>query len=150
MELSKEFSYLKKIFILIVSGLIVFFAIGYYLVISRGALIIFSPVQLQNLESIIILLSLIGIPAGHYYHKKRISHLSQELSGSELLKSYKVSFIVKLAILEGMALITLVGYMLSGNQTFLLIYAIFFLIVLINYPGESKLKDELNLNKEEE
>lgn len=140
---------LKTLFGVIVLVLIIFFIGAAYLVKQNGALTIFTPIQLQNFESVIIVLSLLGIPAGHYYHKRRLLHLSLELPIETVLLRYRSSFFVKLAILEGLSMLSLIGYMLSGNGTFLIIYSIYLLVILINFPSRTRIADDLRREEDE-
>ncbi|MBN2164863.1 MAG: hypothetical protein JW717_01155 [Marinilabiliaceae bacterium] len=149
MNVKNELRIIRVIFFAVSVGLFVLFLISYFLVKQKGALVLFTPVQLQYFESVIILLSLAGIPASYYYHKKRMKHLSLEMKPVDLLKSFKSSFFIKLFLTEGLGVLSLVGFMLSANGTFLVIFAIFMVVIIINYPSYSRIADDMQISESE-
>jgi hypothetical protein len=146
----REFKGILAIFFTITGGLCLLFLGAILIVNLHGALIVFNPNQLQYFESIIIMLSLIGIPGGHYLHKKRLEHLHSNMSITERLLTYKTSYFIKLIVLQCIGLITLMGYTMSGNGTFLVIFAILLITLLINYPSESRVFEEIHLDQDDE
>lgn len=139
-----EFKGILAIFFTIAGGLFLLFFGALLIVNLNGALIVFNPNQLQYFESFIILMSLIGIPGGHYFHKKRMEQLQPDMSISQRLLRYKSSYFIKLIVLQCIGLITLMGYTMSGNGTFLVIFAILLITIIINYPIESRISEEIN------
>lgn len=148
-NVNKEIRLLRLLFFAIFGGMILFFLGAYFLVKMKGAITLLTPVQMQNLESAIILLAFVGIPLSFYYHKNRLKHLSQDKSPKELLRNYRSGYLMKLAVLEGLGVLTLIAFMLSGNGTFLIIFAIFIVTIFVNYPAKSRIADDLKVSEEE-
>lgn len=146
---NKAYKQIRIIFYAILSGLL-FFGLGAFgLVKMQGIVNALTPMQMQYIETIIIIMAFIGIPTSHYFHKKKTESINPALSPEEKLSRYRVSFFIKMATFEGLSLISLLTYLMSGNNTFLIIYSILLITILINYPGKSKVAEELNMETDE-
>jgi hypothetical protein len=146
---SKQFKQIKVIFFAVLVGLLLFFMAAVALVKTSGVVIPVVPSQMQSLESLIIILALGGIPAGHYFHKRKVEHINPNHPPIRKLSVYRVSYFIKLATLEGLGLISLLAYMMSARNSFLLIFCIFIVTIIINYPSRQRVADELQTTEEE-
>jgi hypothetical protein len=140
---------LRTIFIAITAGLGLFFVAAWLLGMAKGPMMPLPPVQLQYLKTILILLAFAGIPAAHYFHKTRAAHINPHLSNTEKLLRFRVSYFIKLATFEGLGLIGLLAYLLSADRNFLLIFGLFMVVLVINYPTKAKVAEELQMDADE-
>lgn len=147
MSVVKQFKQIRIIFFAILLGLLLFCAGAVMLVHVRGAVMPLTPTQMQYIETLIIILAFVGIPTAHYYHKKKTDHINAGLDGADKLARYRVSFFIKMATFEGVSLVSLLTYVMSGNNTFLIIFGILIVTILINYPTKSRISDELGTDE---
>ncbi len=144
-------TYLKQIiliFWIIFIAMLLMFAISIIVVAIYGKVWAWSVVSKETFKSVIVILSLMGIPAGYAFHKKWISHLSSGLSVSEKLRQYRISFFIKIVTLEALAIIALTGYLFSADVVFLLIFGLLFLAFVLNTPNRSRVMNDLEANQE--
>ena len=140
---------LRTIFIVIVSGLGLFFVGAWELGNMRGVLVTMDETQLHFLKTVVLLLAFAGIPAAHYFHKKKTEHINPHLGRVEKMVRFRTSYFVKLATFEGLGLISLFSYLLSNDKTFLLVFGLFMVVLVINYPSASKVAEELQSEADE-
>jgi len=60
------------------------------------------------------------------------------------MRLYRNSFIFKIALLESLALLSLIGFLLSVNMSFLYITLLLMVAYLLNIPAENKIRCELD------
>lgn len=140
---------LKILFYTFVTIMILLAGISLTIVLLMHIEFNLSPQDTNYFESTIILLAFIGIPGTHYLHKKRISTLPSTLQIANKLSHYKNSFLIKLATIEGLSVLTLITYILTSRESYLYIFGIYLVTVLINYPSPSKIAEELNCEPSE-
>ena len=59
---------------------------------------------------------------------------------------YQTGYIIRLGLLESMAILDAIGYYLTGDYFFQMLFALVFaLYLLTGYPSEGKIRRELNL-----
>jgi ferric iron reductase protein FhuF len=123
--------------------MVVMMIIALLVVKEMGAVIEWTLAQKENFKAVILILSLGGIPASYFFHTKKIKHLNQELSFDEKLMQYKSSFFIKIVTLEALAVLGLIGYMLTADNTFIYVFALLFLAYLINRPTLHSISNEI-------
>lgn len=144
-------TYLKQIiliFWIIFIAMLFMFAISIIVVSIYGKVWAWSVGSKETFKSVIVILSLMGIPAGYAFHKKWISHLPSGLSIDEKLRQYWISFFIKIVTLEALAIIALTGYLFSADFVFLLIFGLLFLAFVLNTPNRSRVMNDLEANQE--
>ncbi|WP_146260587.1 hypothetical protein [Breznakibacter xylanolyticus] len=146
MPVNKQLKQIRIIFYAILIGLLVFCAGSVALVTQRGGLMLLSPVQMQYLQTVIIILAFTGIPAAHLFHKRKTEHLRPDMMPEMKLSRYRVSFFIKMATFEGISLVSLLCYLMSAGSNFLIIFGILMVTILVNYPGRDRIWTELGLN----
>ncbi|PWD99923.1 hypothetical protein [Marinilabilia rubra] len=119
------------------------FFIALFTVKNIGPVIEWTLVQKENFKSVILILALGGIPASYFFHSKKIKHIDSELPFEEKLKQFKSSFFIKIVTLEALAILGLIGYMLTADNTFLYVFALLFLAYLINRPTKNNITNEI-------
>ena len=140
---------LRIIFIVIVIGLGLFFGSAWALGSMRDAFVTLDSVHLQYLKTLVILMALVGIPAAHLFHRKKTAHINPSLDPVKKMISFKASYFIKLATFEGLGLISLLSYLLSNDNTFLIVFGLFMVVLIINYPSASKVAEDLQTTPEE-
>jgi hypothetical protein len=143
------YNQIQLLYIAILIGLLIFGVAAYYFVAGTGNMMLIDPSTERTVYSILILLVFIGIPVSYIFHKKSSSHINPELSISEKLVRYRKSLFIKLITIEGLAMFSLIGYIVAGTKTYLYIYLILVVVYLISYPGKSTIRQEMQLNDEE-
>ncbi len=74
--------------------------------------------------------------AGNAMYRRRTLEIQEDNSSSVEYKlgKYRETLIISWAMIEGVALFTIVSYMLVGNYLFLLLFALLFLVLLTKRP----------------
>jgi hypothetical protein len=147
MTVDKQLKQIRIIFFAILLGLLMFCAGAIVLVSVRGVLMPLAPTQTQYIETLIIILAFVGIPSAHFFHKKKTEHINPQWDLLSKLSRYRVSFFIKMATFEGISLVSLLTYVMSGNNTFLIIFVILVIAILINYPTKSRIFEELGVDE---
>ncbi len=95
-------------------------------------------------------LALSSLVFGQFMYTKKIDAIKKEqLPVMERLEQYRAAFIMRLALLEGPALVCLILHFLNGDP--LLFYACLFMIMMLAFarPLEAKIMEELGLRRED-
>ncbi|WP_088653317.1 hypothetical protein [Geofilum rhodophaeum] len=100
--------------------------------------------QIELLKSVIILLALAGIPSGFVFHNRKVRRIPHEWSWPEKMRVYRNSFLFKVAVLDSLGFLALIGFLLSANTAFLYIWALILVAFLLNVPTYSKVLLELD------
>ncbi len=142
--------YIKQIvaiFWIILVALVIMFTVTVYFSITYGPMLGLPKNNAETLKSIIVILALIGVPAGYSFHKRRLKKIPGELPLIEKLKIYRNSFFIKIVFVEALAILTLTGYLITSDNVFLLIFGLFFMVYLLNTPNKEKITSEIELNR---
>lgn len=119
------------------------------LVLRQGAFADLSPVQIANIQSVVLLCVLAGIPGAHYYHRRKTKNISADLSLENKLLLFKTSFVVKIIVFEGLCMLGLLVYLLTASHTYIIIASLCIVALLINYPSKVRIADDLSIDPEE-
>ncbi|NPA35343.1 MAG: hypothetical protein GXO47_00685 [Chlorobi bacterium] len=140
---------IKILYMVIFAGLVMFGVAAYYFVTSKGNISLIDQSTQATVQTLLIILVFVGIPVSYMFHKKNTSHIDPELSLTDKLLRFRKSLFIKLITLEGLAMFSLIGYIVSGTESDLYIYLIILVVFMINYPGKQTIKQELNLDDNE-
>ena len=143
MNASNYLSQIKILYWSILMALVFMLVLGVWAVAHLGAIWSVPASDKETFKTILILLSLLAIPAGYKFHQKRISHLNPELSFPDKLKNYRSSFFIKIVSLEALAIIALTGYLFTADYVFLIIFGLLFVAFAINMPSKKRIELEL-------
>ncbi|ASB49646.1 hypothetical protein [Alkalitalea saponilacus] len=146
-------NYLKQILLFywfIFAALLVFAFIAISLGSKVSGVLDWSLQDVETLKSVIIILALGGIPAGFIFHNKKIKKLPQEMDMDNRIKQYRNSFFIKIVTFEALGIISLIGYLVSGDFAFVMIFALLFVAFLLNIPIKERIINELEPKNEEE
>ncbi len=150
MNKNKTIQQIQMIFVAIIVMLALFALFAYYYNTKFGAISTFSVSAQNNLKSLNILLALVGIPASYMFHKRKVSHIDREQPMDRKIMQYKTAFFIKMVTLEGLSLISILIYMITGQINQLMIFGILYLFMLINYPQKRAIYRDLELKTNEE
>ena len=139
------FKQIQILYYVILLGLAVFGLAAYYFVLKTGNAMLIDPSLERTIYTILIILVFVGIPVSYVFHKKSVAHIDPELSLSDKLVKYRKVLFIKLITLEGLAMFSLIGYIIAGTKPYLLMYIILVIVYLISYPGKKNIADELQL-----
>jgi hypothetical protein len=149
MQASSLYKQIKLLYFAILAGLLIFMVVAWLFVQQNGPVSVLSPSIENSMQSFLVILILAGIPVSYIFHSKKTAHIDPELSLAEKLGHYRRSLFIKFATLESLSLISLLAYITSSNRSYILFYMILMIVFAMNYPGKSKVAQELNLNQDE-
>ena len=139
------FKQIQILYYVILLGLAVFGMAAYYFVSKTGNAMLIDLSLERSIYTILIILVFVGIPVSYVFHKKSVAHIDPELSLSDKLVKYRKVLFIKLITLEGLAMFSLIGYIIAGAKPYLLMYIILVVVYLISYPGKKTIGEELQL-----
>jgi len=145
MKPEKFFIQIQMLYFVILIGLLFLGGVSYYFVLKNGYMSLIDVSTERAVSTLLIIMVFVGIPVSYMFHKKNTSHINPELPLVEKLKGYRKSLFIKLVTLEGLAMFSLIGYILAGNKSYLYIFFIVLIVYLLNYPAKSTIKQELRL-----
>jgi hypothetical protein len=134
-----------KIIHLAIFGGLAFFALGcYYLRDKIGSAL--TTEQLEILTCIALVFMFIEIPLGYYLHTRKVKSLAENPDIKYKLDSYKSSYIIKLALFEGVGILASIILLLGGKNIIMIQIVIVLIFILLNNPSGTRLSEELNIS----
>jgi hypothetical protein len=88
----------------------------------------------------------IAVALSYWLFGVRLNVAKQQTSLSDKLNTYRAATILRFALIEGAALLTVVFYLLTGNLVLLGIAGIGLVVLLLHHPNLVKLKMDLDLS----
>lgn len=149
MSPKKTLKQIKLIYFIVTIMLAIFAAFTYVYITINGHVYQLDANAENNLKSLIIVLALAGIPASYMFQRRKISQLSEELPAAKKLHQYRLAYFIKIMTLEGLSLLSLLGYLMTGNLNQLMIFGLIYLFLVLNFPKTSTILTELNIDKSE-
>jgi len=146
---NKTLKQIKLIYFIVAIVLALFAVFTYVFITTYGRVYELDANAENNLKSLIIILALAGIPASYMFHKRKVSHLANELQADKKLQQYRMAFFIKIMTLEGLSLLSLLSYLMTGSLNQLLIFGLIYLFLLLNYPNTNSILSDLNIDQSE-
>ena len=87
--------------------------------------------------------------ASNLINKSKINKIKQKTNLLEKLGDYRSAFIIKFALLEGPAFLSITVFLLTANKVYLVYILPIIILFIILRPTKDKIVVELELNKEE-
>lgn len=145
----KYFNSLKIIYLILLIGQLLFLAIvafsGFNL-LEEGD----ETSSLTNIFKIVAaVLAIGGVSGGRMIFQMRVNIIKTKTDLIEKMNDYRSALIIKFALLEGPAFFGIIGYMLTGNNFFLLVAGFLILVFALHYPMPDRTIKELELSSEE-
>ncbi len=120
-----------------------------YLVSKAGAIKVFELDALDMIKSVVIMALLVGIPVSHIFYHKKIKHIDTSLSLSQKISMFRVAFIVRIVMLEGIGLLSIIGYLVTADKSFLYMFGVVFILFIIHAPTRQRISSDLELSEED-
>lgn len=139
------FKQMRLIYWLVFAFLLLFAVTAIVLAPMFTGVIEWTRSEVETFKTIIILLALAGIPAAFVLHSKRVRKISATLPFHDKVRQYKAGFFIKIITLEALAVLTLIGYLVTYEKTFLYMFALLFTAYLLTMPIASKISKELEV-----
>lgn len=95
-------------------------------------------------------LALLGLIGSKFIFRYMIAMVNKKTSLQQKLNGYSSANIVKLALIEGPTLASLVFYFVSGKYEFLIVAGLMIVVFSFNLPSKSKVLRDLKLSAEEQ
>lgn len=146
MEINKTYKQIQLIYFVVVVVLASLAAFTFYYVHVMGKVGGYDIGVENNLKSLNILLALVGIPASYMFHKRKVNHIEKTLPVNKKLIQFRTAFFVKIATLEGLALISVMIYLLTGEINQLMVFGLLYLFLLLNFPSTKTINRDLEIN----
>ena len=142
------FQSLKIIYIALLTGMLII-----------GGVFVFLNMEGQSgddihslnniLQYIVPIIILGGILGGLMISRNRLKSIKEKQNVKEKLGDYRAVFILRLALLEGPAMMALIVYFLTGNYLYLVYTGLVIVVYLAYIPSKSKIANELELSQSE-
>lgn len=149
MSSRKTLKQIRLIYFIVTTLLAIFAILTFLFITINGRVYPMDMAAESNLKSLIIILALAGIPASYMFHNRKVKHINPELKANEKLQQYRMAYFIKIMTLEGISLLSLLGYLMTGNLNQFMIFGLVYLFLLLNYPKKSSIFEELNIDKSE-
>lgn len=142
---SKEyFKSLNILFLALLMGQVSFAAISYYL-----NLVVKPQMGVMRNMFIIVALALMmnGFVLGNFLYKSQIKRMRDFTQLSFKLGGYRSAFLLRLALLEGASLFSIVAYLLTADITFMVIAGLIVAYFIYLRPSIDKVAMDLGLDR---
>ncbi|MDR2927439.1 MAG: hypothetical protein LBV41_04470 [Cytophagaceae bacterium] len=149
MKHSIYYRQIAAIFWAILALLLILFFVSIKIANSFNHLSVLSASELSTLKTVIIILAFGSIPATISLHARRMKKVPPAYPIDEKLRLYRNSYFLKTVTLEALKIIALIGYLLSSDKVFLIIFVILLVAFLINFPNRYKIHSELGIDTED-
>lgn len=135
---------LKIIHLAMFFGLAVFTCIAYFARNKIGSAL--TTEQLEILTYISLIFMLIEIPLAYYLFNMKVKRIADNPDLKFKLDSYRASFIIKMALFEGLGILACTILLLGGKDVLLLQIAIVLIFIMLNNPSVAGLTNDLKLS----
>lgn len=93
----------------------------------------------------VLFISIAAIIVSNKIYFKKITSIDQNISPQEKFPKYQEAMIIRLAIIEGTAMLNVVSSIYFQNLIYLVIALAMALIMIYHFPSEHKIKNDLQL-----
>lgn len=94
-------------------------------------------------------LNFIVVATGAVVYRIRVKAAAQAEALSQKIAAYRVGYILRMALLESLGAVNAFAYFLTGNSKFEILFILVLLLYVIScYPGEAKIRKEINMGIE--
>ena len=128
----------------LMTGVIFFAFTATLIVYTSGAMA--SAEQMDSAFLTISFLSLLTIPAGNLIFRKKVEGIEQ-IPKAKKMETYQAAMIIRAALFEGSAFLSIIGFMMTGSL-YVLVPAFIVLAVMGYYfPTRSRMAGELGISE---
>ncbi len=148
-KIKKQFRNLNIIYLVILGTLSIAALTSVIIVYNVGAIAVFDHQSINIVKSVVIIALLVGIPVSHVFFHKKIKHIDRSLGLSTKITFFQTAFIVRIAMLEGIGLLGIIGYFTTADKSFLYMFGVVFILFIIHAPTKQRISSDLELSEEE-
>lgn len=149
-EIKKQFKTLNLIYGVILGSMSIAAIFSVVYIFKQGFLPVFDAQSQAAIKSVVIIALLVGIPVSHVFFYKKVKHINTSLLVVAKMRLYRVAFMIRVAMLEGIGLLAIIGYLVSADKSFLYMFSVVFILFLVHAPTRNKLISDLSLTETEE
>ncbi|MDX1586075.1 MAG: hypothetical protein R3222_05005 [Balneolaceae bacterium] len=102
-----------------------------------------------NAFYLIVIVAILLLWASGFFYKRRISQIDAVLSLDERIRLYRTAVVIRAALIEVASLLVIMGYLLSGSLTYLLIAIVPVGSFLTTFPRDEIISEAMELSYSE-
>ena len=136
----------RMIYLAIIVAALAFMIIVFYLAADS---FFFSPDLSDPLSLVLLIICLVAIMSSYIYSRNTIKKIETNDTIMNKFSVYHSGLIIRLAIGEGLALITIVVMLFTSNLFNIIFFFIALLLMLSYYPTPERIGKEINLTQSE-
>ena len=137
-----SFATLKTIHLFFVAIIIIFAIVAWFVPIAPN-------IELNNILKFVIIALSSAVFAGSAYRKKTIAKIEKHDSLDIKLSKYQQAVLVHWSTIEGPAIFAGVSFLLTRNTLYVIIMAVFVILLFMFRPDKERVAEELNLDSSE-
>jgi hypothetical protein len=142
----QSFRALKLIFYALNTGLLLFFFVG--IVLNDMAIPEFKDDM--DILTLVNTFLLVMIPVGYTLSSRKMAAIEQGDPFAKKFEQFQVAMIIRWAMIEGVALLSIVGMILLEDAKQLIVFLICILVLSVNTISKEKVAKGAKLNPDEE
>ena len=148
--LSEQFRSISILYKSMVIGIVLFAIVSMSMIRKHGPFLHNDKFS-QILLGTVIIFAVICLYLAYLNYNKRIRPEVQTMMFlDEKLKNYRSALVKFMAFLEGPAILSIIGFLLTGNLIFIAITLIILLNMVVKRPSKTRMIRELQLNSNEQ
>ena len=147
MNVKEYFKMLSVMHIALIIGQLFFLIIAVFL-LSTGKMEAYLPEMRNAFLLIVAFVTIGGIYGGDYLYSKQLETIKQLNDFKQQFTSMKTLIIVRLILLEGPSVLSVVFYIITGSWMFLIITLLIILFFFYQKPNKEKIISDMDLSDE--
>lgn len=144
----KRVKAIQIIYFGLIAGVALFYGIAFLLVSSSTFQPTITTTNQVIYKMILIFGILAGIPLIVSVTQKAIGKIDSLLDLPTKLTLYQTQFLIRMVVLDGLGLLSVVFYINSGDYSVALIGVAVFIVMLLSYPSAKRIANDLNIEEE--
>jgi len=116
----------------------------YNILIPKGTIMLNDAID-EIFKFLILIFALIFLTLGFVTYKRGINKLKIEDSLNEKLNGFKMNSIKRMAFIEGIAIFSTMGYLITLNNIYLIYTLVLLIPFVFVYPSKSRIENELQI-----
>jgi len=137
---------LRMLYLALVAGVIIFLAVVINLLGSEN---ITTTGDLEILFLIDVIVTAVMLPGAYLISNRLYEQINRKESLANRLAQFQSAFIIRLAMIEAPALLSVIVLLLTGNISALALFALSLALFALNYPTPEKIGRTLDLSDKE-
>ena len=137
---------LRMLYLALVAGVIIFLAVVINLLGSEN---ITTTGDLEILFLVDVIVTAVMLPGAYLISNRLYEQINRKESLANRLAQFQSAFIIRLAMIEAPALLSVIVLLLTGNISALALFALSLALFALNYPTPEKIGRTLDLSDKE-